>query len=172
MPKQCKSFEEKAGSIIKGNNYLVTATSDKKGSVWAATVSYVTDSDYNFYFLSAVDSRHAENISVNPKVAFEVFDSRQQIGSSDGVQAEGTAELVGDKDLPKVIGLYSNKFFPGSKVTPLERYPPENYSGASEFRFFKITISVLYVTGGGTAQGAYEPNNERRVEIDLKRLPK
>ncbi len=171
--KQYGSYESRAKSMIDGNNYMVTATSDGKNDVWAATVSYVCDKEYNFYFLSAIDSRHAENISKNPNIAFQIFDSTQGIGSSDGIQAEGEAELVEEAELPGVIELYVGKFFPESRMPPTQRYPPENYGGASEFRFFKVTVSALYITGGGISdQRAIAPNNERRVEIDLKKLSK
>ena len=36
------------------------------------------------------------------------------------------------------------------------RYPPENYSGASEFRFYKLELYDVYTT-----------DTDRRVRIDL-----
>ena len=60
---------------------------------------YTYDKDFNIYFLSAIDSRHAEDIIANPNVSFSVFDSRQPVGESDAIQAEGKASLVEGKEL-------------------------------------------------------------------------
>ncbi|MDE1851938.1 MAG: pyridoxamine 5'-phosphate oxidase family protein [Candidatus Micrarchaeota archaeon] len=151
------NFKEKARSIIDRNRYLVLATSGKDGKPWACPVFFVRDNDYNFYFMSATDSRHVKNIRDNENVAVVVFDSNVEVGNSDEVQAEGKAEEVGKSELKRVIGIYAKKLYPKSPMQPTERYRPEDYSGASEFKFFKITIGKLYTTGP-----------ERRVEVDLK----
>ncbi|MDE1761903.1 MAG: pyridoxamine 5'-phosphate oxidase family protein [Candidatus Micrarchaeota archaeon] len=171
MEGEYKSFEDKAKRIIESNNYMVTATTDKRGNVWAATVSYVHDKDYNFYFLSPIDSRHGANIIDTAKIAFEIFDSRQKIGSADGVQAEGKAVFAPDDALEEIIKIYVKKFFPNSSVPATERYPPENYRGAAEFRFFKIKLSGLFVTGEDiSVLGAFAKSNARRVSIDPKKI--
>ncbi len=168
-----RSFEEKAVKIIQQNNYMTIATSSKKGGIWAAVVSYVYDKNYNFYFLSAIDSRHAENIIENPEIALEIFDSKQKIGSAEGVQAEGDARFVPDGELESAIKLYAKRFFNDSETRAIERYPPEDYGEAAEFRFFKIKVSMLFATDGGVpGEESYMPSNERRVEIDLKKLSK
>jgi uncharacterized protein YhbP (UPF0306 family) len=156
MEMNYKSYEDKAESIIKHNMYMSISTCDMENKPWVATVFYVHDKNYNFYFLSAVDSRHAKDLLANPNVAFSIFNSGQPIGISDGVQGEGVASLVDLKDIKKIIELYAEKAFPKSTITPTMRYNPEYFSGDAEFRFFKITVFKLFTTGP-----------ERRVEVDL-----
>jgi len=157
MPwKPFKTYSEKGRHIISDNRYMVVATSDKKAKPWAAPVFFAYDSKYNFYFLSAVDSRHAENISENPNVSIVIYDSTSEIGLSDGVQIEAKASMVDEKDVARVIKIYCDRLFPNSDVPATQRYKPEQYSGASEFRFFKVQVVQTYVTGV-----------DRRMDVDL-----
>ncbi|MBI3980675.1 pyridoxamine 5'-phosphate oxidase family protein [Candidatus Microgenomates bacterium] len=76
-----------ARKIIKENIYLTLATGNK--SPWAAPLYYCVDKDYNFYFVSQLNSRHVRNLSQNPHVSFAIFDSHQKEGAGNGVQGEG-----------------------------------------------------------------------------------
>lgn len=158
MAKAYKNYDDKARQIIKDNNYLVLATSDLHSQPWASPVFYTYDDHYNFYFLSAVDSKHAENIIANKRISFAIFDSSQKVGTADGVQADAEAKLVGKSEVQKVIELYSDRLFPIPNIPPTERYDPDSYTEPSEFRFFKIVPTTLYVTG-----------IDRRVEVDLNK---
>ncbi len=157
MAAKTQTYEDKARQIIKDNNYMVLGTCSKNGKPWANPVLYVHDDDYCFYFLSAVDSKHVENIFENQRIAVAIFDSKQKIGKSDGVEMEAKAVQVGRKDVEGVIEMYSKKIFPNSMLSPTEKYDPDSFVDPAEFRFFKVTPLHVYVTGP-----------ERRVEIDLK----
>ncbi len=150
------AFEERAKEILSECTYMVIGTSTKDGNPWAAPVLYVYDKDYSLYFLSAVDAVHSENILKNPNVSIAIFDSHQKIGVSEGIQIEGKAELVDKGEIKKAITLYCNKVFPDSEIAPTERYRPEDYLGASEFRFFKVKPVNTYITG-----------EDRRTKVQL-----
>ncbi len=150
------AFEEKAKRILSECTYMVVGTSTNDGKPWIAPMLYVYDKDYSLYFLSAVDAVHSENILKNPNVSIAIFDSHQKIGISDGIQIEGRAELVEKDEIKKAITLYCNKMFPDSDIAPTKRYIPEDYLGASEFRFFKIKPVNTYITG-----------EDRRVRVQL-----
>lgn len=156
MWSQFESYEEKARYILAHNKYMVVATSGEGGDPWAAPVFFAHDEAYNLYFLSAVDSRHVENIAKNPKVSLVIFDSAQSIGSSEEVQIEGKASLVEESEISKVIEIYCSKLFPKSEIPALERYNPQNYLGSAELRFFKVAVVK-----------AYTPGPDRRVEVDM-----
>jgi uncharacterized protein YhbP (UPF0306 family) len=151
------TYKDKALHIIKHNKYMVLATADRDKKPWTAVVFYAYDADYNFYFLSAIDSLHAKNILKNHAVAFAIYDSTQKIGQSEGVQAGGRAYEVGRDDAKRVIGIYAKRLFPSSDMPATKRYTPEEYSKPAEFRFFKIVTDRLFTTG-----------EDRRVEIDFK----
>ncbi len=156
MDEHYSAYEEKAKKIIDNCTYMVVGTSTKGGKPWVAPVLFVYDSDFNIYFLSAIDAVHSKNLLENADVSISIFDSRQKIGFPDGVQAEGKVSLVEKGDIKKAITLYCKKVFPDSDIEPMKRYVPENYLGAAEFRFFKIKLSAVYVTG-----------EERRVKVEL-----
>jgi nitroimidazol reductase NimA-like FMN-containing flavoprotein (pyridoxamine 5'-phosphate oxidase superfamily) len=152
------SYDDQARSILDHNRYMVLATSTKAGRPWAAPVFFTFDKDYNFYFLSAIDSRHAKDIAENPFVSVVIYDSNSPIGISQSVQIEGKASFVQEKELGRVISLYSSRLFKSSHLEPTERYRPEDYGEGAEFRFFKITVSSAFTTGA-----------DRRVNISLKK---
>ena len=154
------SYEQNAKDIIASNNYFVLSTCNKNNTPWAAAILFVNDKSYNFYFMSAVDSRHAKNIIENPNIACVIFYSKQPVGSSLSVQFEGTAKIIDTKEeIVDTIKLYSKKAFPGSKFSPDPQFDPGNYSDAAEFKFFKIEPKKIYISvEGGT------------VEVNLKAI--
>ena len=158
MENEGNLYLEKAENIFSVNKYMSLGTSTKDGKPWVAPVLYVYDENYRIYFLSAIDSLHAENIKENQEVSISIFDSEQNIGSSDGVQARGKCFVVEKNEIEKAITLYCKKVFPEPDIEPTKRYMPSEYLGASEFRFFRIDLSEIYVTG-----------EDRRVRVDLEK---
>jgi len=93
-----KNLNELAREIIKTNQYLTIASSDKKGSPWASAVVYSYDKDWNLYFLSIPSSNHCQNIKNREKVVVAIFDSHQLFGQGVGLQIEGEAVEVNTRD--------------------------------------------------------------------------
>lgn len=151
-------YEDSARRILEGNRFMVLSTCDLDKRPWAATVYYAYSSKYEFFFLSALDSRHSKNVSQNPKVAFVVFDSTQPMGKAESVQAEGTATLIPFTEaLKDAIRIYSAKQFPDSKMDPLKRYQPSELA-ESALRFYRIKVSEMFLSG----------TKYRRYPLDLK----
>ena len=73
-------YKQILNEVLDENKYLCLSTSDIEGNPWASPLVYVRDADYNFYFLSHTLSRHCKNIEKNNKVAFSVFNSKQNVG--------------------------------------------------------------------------------------------
>lgn len=147
MAAKTTEYNAKAKEIIQHNKYMILATCDKAANPWASPVFYAYDKEYNFYFLSAIDSRHGENIEDNPKIGVSIFNSNQRVGLSDGIQMEGAVEILDGKEVESAVEIYSKRLFPESTMKGAERYNPRDYSGAAEFRFFKIIPSKIYITG-------------------------
>ena len=91
-----------AKRIIKDNIYLTLSTTDGTDP-WAATLQYVVDEQYNFYFISSPDSLHAQHIQENPNVTFTIYDSRQPSGTGEGIQASGKARILPPSEYPQVV---------------------------------------------------------------------
>ncbi|MDE1768841.1 MAG: pyridoxamine 5'-phosphate oxidase family protein [Candidatus Micrarchaeota archaeon] len=157
MVRQVGTYEEKAKYIINHNTYMVVATCGKDLKPWVAPVAYAHDSEYNFYFISAIDSRHAKHIEENPNSALAIFSSEEPIGETDGVQIEVKITQLKKGDLNRAIELYCKRLFPQSKGDAAKLYKPEQYIEPSEFRFFKAEVVKMYVTG-----------EDRRVAVDFK----
>ena len=149
------NYAKKAMQIMDDNSYMVVCTSDKSSVPWGAPVFFAHDRKYSkAYFISAIDSRHAENISANSKVALAIFDSASPIGFSEGVQIEASAEMVGKAEIDEATKTYSARL--SAKAKTPEKYDPKMYLPPSEFRFFKVKFDCVYVTG-----------EDRRTEVDL-----
>ena len=150
--------KEKAKAIINENKYMVLATSDKESKPWASPVFFAHDERYNFYFLSSINSRHAKNILSNPNVGIAIFDSRQKMGQTEGLQIEAVAGQIGKNSLDKAIEHYCMKAFPnsGSGHSPSERYDPEEYIEPHDLRFFKVSPEKIYIV-----------DIEKRVAVDI-----
>lgn len=94
-------YKQILNEVLDENKYLCLSTSDIEGNPWASPLVYVRDADYNFYFLSHTLSRHCKNIEKNNKVAFSVFNSKQNVGIAFWVQASGIATQI--QDIPLEI---------------------------------------------------------------------
>lgn len=95
-----------AQKIITANQYMVLATSGSDGKAWVSPVVYVYDSDWKFYFISKVESRHVQNLKENAELSVAIFDSHQDFGEGCGLQIEATA-----RELPLVDALKASLFF-------------------------------------------------------------
>lgn len=150
---------ETAKSIIRDNLYMTIATSDGKRP-WASPVFYAIDRDYNFYFISSLDSVHARNIAKNPQVAIAIFDSRETGDDANGLQISGAAALVGVKDSLKALSLIIRKKRPGIKELPNIR----EYR-IRERRLFVIRPLKFYIQDNDYWK---KHHVDKRVEIRLK----
>lgn len=129
-----------AGDIIKNNRFLSLATADKNGKVWITPLSYSYDNECNFYFTTAIDSKHIENIRINPYVAFSIFDSTRKVSEIDGLQISGVVGEVERNDLPEIVKRYYEHVFPDVEErieweSPYEYFTQDDYP---VYRFFQI----------------------------------
>ena len=140
---------EIAKGIIKSNVYLTLGTADK--DPWVAPVFYAVDDNYNFYYISQIDSLHTQHILENPNVAFAIFDSHQKEGTGNGVQGKGKVHLLKDDELPEAFKWYHTTFV---------EMKLESFTGSAPYRFFKIIPQKFYVLDP-------DAKVDKRVEVDL-----
>ena len=77
---------------------------------WAATVFYASD-DLRLYFFSVPDSRHCQNLAVNPRVGVTVQEDYHDWQRIKGIQLEGTAILVDSIiEKAKAMAVYARKY--------------------------------------------------------------
>jgi uncharacterized protein YhbP (UPF0306 family) len=157
-----ESNDEKARRIIADNIYLTLATCDLKNKPWAAPVYYAYDSDYNFYFVSAKDSLHATHIAENPAVGIAIYNSTIPAGECDGVQIDGMAHVAGVTDLPKALGVYSNRRFRDPKERSLHINSVTDFWGVALLRIFVVRVVKAYTLDPTVKEV------DKRIEARLK----
>jgi len=108
--------QEDALHYLATHQVMTIATSGEEG-VWAAAVFYVNDG-FDFIFLSAAHTRHAQNFKVNPQVAATIQEDYKEWEAIQGIQLEGlVARLTGDEKRA-AITLYRQKYKFLNQPTP------------------------------------------------------
>lgn len=144
-------FNQLGKSIIKNNIYLTLATSNT--NPWIAPLFYCADENFNFYFISQLDSTHSKHVRINPNVAFAIFDSHIEEGKGNGIQASGKAYLLSESlDIENALKYYHTNFVEITK---------ESVSGSSSYKLFKIVPDHFFVLDS-------EAKVDKRVEVFLK----
>lgn len=98
--------------IIEKNQYMTLASDN-----WASPVCYTFDKDYNFYWVSMLNSRHSQNIEKNPNISVAIFDSRQLVDTGIGLQIEGIAKKLELAKYPLALKLYFGCTYPYGKIS-------------------------------------------------------
>lgn len=107
------------------------------GRPWAAPLYYCIDEEYNFYFISQLDSRHIVDSMENPSVAFAIFDSHAPEGTGNGIQASGTVTLLETKEeIIEALKHYHTTFID---------WTPEDFIDDKPYRLFKLIPDEIYV---------------------------
>jgi uncharacterized protein YhbP (UPF0306 family) len=162
------TFTQMARNIIKTNRFLSLATRNNKDEVWATPLSYSVDSDYNFYFTTAVDSIHIDHIRENPYVAFSIFDSTRRVSDIDGIQIKGIVGEVEKERLPTIVKQYYLQVFPDADEraeweSPWEQFTKDDFP---VYRFFQIIPLEIY------KRDTDNDEVDRRVKINIDDLKK
>jgi uncharacterized protein YhbP (UPF0306 family) len=104
--------QQKLFDYLQTQHLMSLATSGE--TLWAASVYYATDQDFNLYFVTGPNTEHGKNFFEDPEVCGTICDSTQ-LNSADkiGVQFRGTVEQVtGLAALKKAVELW-NRINPG-----------------------------------------------------------
>lgn len=96
-----------ARAVIDANQYLVLGTADPAGRPWTTPVYFAHDNYREFFWVSAPDRRHSQNLLARPAVAMVIFDSHAPLNAGQGVYIAATADQVDDGDLTRAIGIFS-----------------------------------------------------------------
>ena len=134
--KKIMNHSKLAKDILQNNIYMTLATASKTGRPWASPVYYCIDRNYNFYYISQLNSRHCRNIFNKPTVAFAIFDSHQKEGTGNGIQGIGKARLLHDREIFKALKWYKTSFV---------ELKPESFTGKAPYRLFKIKPAHFYI---------------------------
>lgn len=159
------SNEEKAIEIIKLNRYMSLATSDLDGNSWNSPVSFCVNSKFEFFFQSALDCNHVDNIRFNPIVSIAIYDSHVPVEFLDGVQMTGYVEMIDIEELETVYQLFISQVLNDEErsriAPPIKAFCGEDFP---VLRFFKFVPKEAYkkdLTINGVA---------RRVNLNIEKM--
>jgi len=158
---EMKNRSDIACAIIENNLYMSLASTNGD-ECWVSPLYYVIDNKFNFYFVSNVNSVHAQNIIKNERVAVTIFNSRLKPEDVNGVQFDGICKVLSIRELPKAIKLlYSKKTSDLLKLRFNNYLNPFSYLKLTYFRIFKIIPCKVYVLD----PDIYE--DDVRIEVNL-----
>ena len=92
------------------SNRLMTLATSVKDKPWAATVFFAYDDKFNIYFFSRENTKHCQNIKINPNVAVAVNQDWGKAGLIKGFQMSGKASKVPKNKYAASYALYRKRF--------------------------------------------------------------
>lgn len=98
-----EEIKTKALKFIKEQQFAIVSTASAKGEPQAATMAFLVEDDFTFYFITMNDSTKINNLKQNDKVAITLGFGPQPTT----IQAGGRAEIipdVPDELFQKIIG--------------------------------------------------------------------
>jgi len=98
-------MREKALAYLAAHNVMTLATK----SVWAAAVFYAHDG-FTLYFVSSPNSRHAQDLGEDPRVAAAIHEDYHDWRAIQGIQLSGTAERLEGAERDAALACYRDKF--------------------------------------------------------------
>lgn len=129
---------------MQAHNTMTLATCAGDGP-WAATVFYASD-ELLLYFFSAPDSRHCQNLQINPRVAVTIQEDYRDWRKIKGIQLEGFVELVdGVVEKAKALAVYARKY---PEVIRLFTNPASGvfYQAFLKVKFYRVSPRrVFYI---------------------------
>lgn len=104
-----EALKQQIHSYMETHNTMTLGTC--QGDIpWAATVFYASEG-FRFYFFSAPDSRHCQNLTANPRVAVTIQEDYHDWRQIKGIQLEGKVVAVDSLiEKGKALAVYARKY--------------------------------------------------------------
>ena len=91
-------------------HHTLSLATQGPGGVWASTVFYVHLASY-LYFLSSPDTRHALNLSANPRAAGTIGDDASDWSAVRGIQLDGNvSRVVDDEERLRALRIFQLRY--------------------------------------------------------------
>jgi hypothetical protein len=148
-----------ARDVIDGNHYLTLGTTEPDGLPRLSPVYFTHDAYRVFYWVSAPDAQHSQNLLRQPSIAIVIFDSSLAPGSTQAVYLTASAEQVPEPELPTGCAIAFRAVGAGARG-----FGPEELSGDASLRLYRANATSLavHVRGGHPEHGT---GVDRRLEL-------
>jgi uncharacterized protein YhbP (UPF0306 family) len=148
--------EESAKVILSDLLYITLATVDSDGLPWNTPVYAAFDEAYHFFWVSASQVRHSQNIAATHRVAIVVYDSTALAGTGKGVYMQATADEVTDeREIIHALAALEKRGW---------KKPLNEVMGASIHRVYTAVPERMWINTVGSLNGQ---QLDTRVEVDL-----
>jgi uncharacterized protein YhbP (UPF0306 family) len=137
-----EELKQRILDYLRTHNTMTLATTHTD-LPWAATVFFASE-DLHLYFFSAPDSRHCQNLEVNPRVAVTIQEDYQDWRQIKGIQLEGRVALVdGIFEKAKAMTIYAAKY---PEVIKLFTNPGSGvfYQAFLRVKFYRVTPEKVF----------------------------
>ena len=150
--------EESAKAILSELLYITLATVGSDGLPWNTPVFAAFDEAYHFFWVSASEVRHSQNIRATHRVAIVVYDSTAPAGEGRGVYIEATADEVNEEqEITHALHALERRGW---------KKPLEEVMGASIHRVYQAIPEQMWISTVGSLGGQ---RFDTRVAVDLLR---
>lgn len=153
---------EKVRGLLNSVTYCSLSTCDADGSPWVSPVYFAFDSALNFYWSSAIASRHSQNLYTNQgKAAIALYQSKKSEAPTDGLYLTG---LVTELDLASARQAFSLLEKRSGKLIPRR---PEDYVGQSARRMYRFLPQQAWCTGARLSHGNQRIDTKILLDITM-----
>jgi len=132
-----------ARRIVDSNVYMTVATADAGGRPWASPVWFAHEGYTRFVWVSKPDARHSRNIAARPQTGIVIFDSTPRQGTPEAVYVEAEAELVGQGEDERYMGIFSRR----SEALGWPGWTVEDVRPPAPLGLYRASASALFVLG-------------------------
>jgi uncharacterized pyridoxamine 5'-phosphate oxidase family protein len=127
---------DKVRKFLEKHSMGVLSTVSEDGKPWGSAIYFVTDDDFNFYFVTRVNTLQHQNMNYLPVAAITVADSDSQ----QTVQVMGAISRVSTSDMVDIV---FNKLV---KIRPHSDYswvPPVDKLHGGDYMVLRLTPEKL-----------------------------
>jgi uncharacterized protein YhbP (UPF0306 family) len=130
-----------AERVIRANRYLVLGTCSNESVPWVAPVEYAVDKHDRFYWASARDAVHSQNIAQNPRIAFVIFGSDPDYGEVQGLYCSAVAAELQGPDLEFGCDIAYRMRYPDEAERAIKGRKPADFTGPSPRRMYRALVT-------------------------------
>ncbi len=128
-----------AAAYLDGHHVMTLATQGAAGP-WAAAVFYARDG-VSLLFLSSAKSRHAQDLTADPRCAATIQEDYSDWPQIKGIQLEGRVSRVSGVAEAEARRLYGEKF---PIAHPMATLPPAIVEAFARVNWYRLTPSRMY----------------------------
>lgn len=158
---------EDVTSLLFTSNFMTLATADGDGLPWVSPVEFACDEDLRFYWYSAVDARHSQNVRANARAALSIYDCTLTpfVRAAQGLYGEGSVEEFHPSDLEALLARIESwiSWRDAGRKTPRPRRVDDSDSPG---RFYRLNPAKLYALDP-SGHPEHGTRFEWRVPVDL-----